>query len=197
MTDTKQLYGVYFAEDKEDPFDVIMRILAKNNLKETFNDAADKRAKGKISGIDFLYAAAKNLVLENLTEKDFVLSVQKQLGVSPEVAENLNKDVKLMLLPLAVKEKIGKSQEGEKPEEPPSTFPKIKAPIEVEKIMEERRESLLKEKVIGPTESEVEEPVPAPAKKYSSAKKNATPKEVEKPIVKKSDKPDPYKESIE
>lgn len=189
MIETKKIYGIYFAEDKEDPFDVIMRILEKNSLKENFEDMIKKSRGGGVSTIIFLYSSAKSIALGDLNEKDFILLAQKQLGISQATAESLNRDVKLSLLPLTVKVKLG--EQKTQPTES-DVLPKIKAPMEVEKILAEQQKKSLKEKIIE--SPKIDEAVsPAPRKKSPLPQK----KVIEKPVTKQPRKSDTYREPIE
>jgi len=192
MIDTKKSHGVYFAENKEDPFDVIIKILERNNLKENFDDAVNKRKEGKISGIDFLYAAAKTIAIGELNERDFILSAQKQLGVSPETAQNLNRDVKSMLLPLAVKERIGQPAPVEK-EKPITAQPT--------RLIDELKENS-KENIVSPEEPAIASPKNPikknnkPVKEISEETSKLPKKSIAQPPRQKSSGPDSYREPV-
>ena len=201
MDNLNKNYKIYFTSGLENPTDEIMKILKKNGLEETFDDLIKKRKENKTAGIDFLYSSTKRLALAELDEKSFILSAQKELGANQGVAENLYKDVKTLILPYTIKEEIGQSREKE-PNENSILMPKIKAPIEVEKILEERRENVLKGKATGPIKTEpieekIIEPAPTKTKKSVGQKKEiVSKKETENPIVKENKGPDTYREPI-
>lgn len=98
--ENNQYKKIYFSGDKS-PFDIVSEILGKNNLKETLGDAMNKIRQGKVSIIETLYKLSQDLAEGKIIEKDFILSIQKQLETSPAVAQNINKDIKEKLLPLA------------------------------------------------------------------------------------------------
>ena len=97
MTNNKKV----FISDEKSPFDIISEILDKNGLKENLDDAIDKIEKGETSMVEIVHKLSRELVEEKITEKDFILAVQKQLGTTIEVAQNISKDIKEKLLPLA------------------------------------------------------------------------------------------------
>ena len=201
MDNTKKIYGVYFTEKGDDPFDIIVKILEKNNLKEDFFEANTKRMQGKISNINFLYGVTKSIALGETYEKDFALVAKKNIGVDSTVAENLLKDIKTLLLPLIVKEKINTNH----PDEYITNLPKIKAPIGVEealqrqKIMPPEKMPTIEPEMPESTPSFESTPEPAPKKGPGRPKKSQLPEEPieEKPAPSKSHKgPDSYREPI-
>lgn len=93
-------------------FMTISEILEKNGLKESLDEAFDKTHAGKISMVDVLYRLSKDLAVEKITEKDFISEVQKRLGTTDIISQNINKDIKSNLLPFfTTEEEAGKKEQ--------------------------------------------------------------------------------------
>ncbi len=99
---------IYFSN--EDTFEMISEILSKNGIEETLDDAADKD-DSENSFIIIVLNLTEEFVKEKISEKDFILSLEKQLKVSAQVAENIAKDIKGRILPSVEKIKIEKPEE--------------------------------------------------------------------------------------
>jgi hypothetical protein len=97
---------IYFADDGI--FDKISKILSKNSIEESPIDAAFNEGK---SFILITLNLIKDLAREKVSEDDFVISLQKEIGVSKKMAENILKAVKENILPLAQKIKIKDDQD--------------------------------------------------------------------------------------
>ncbi|MCX6718286.1 MAG: hypothetical protein NTY81_01635 [Candidatus Staskawiczbacteria bacterium] len=117
---------IWFSGEKS-PYIIISEILEKNNLKETLNDMVDKIGQGQVSRIIILYKLSRDIAGEKIYEKDFILAIQDQLKTTTKIAQDINKDIKEKLLPLAQKINIVE----QKSEEKVITMP---APIQTEKI---------------------------------------------------------------
>lgn len=102
MADDNQNSKIYFSGEKN-PFDIIIEILEKNGIKETLKESMEKIRQGKISRTEALYKLADSLADQKITEKDFIAEIQKQLEITNEIAQNIYKDIKEKLLPLAQK----------------------------------------------------------------------------------------------
>ena len=103
---------IYFSDDKT--FDKISEILIKNGLEETLLDAGNKIAETGTSLMTIVFRLSKEFAKKKINEKDFILSLQKQLSVSSQTAENIIKEVKEKILPSAEKITIGVKTQEEK-----------------------------------------------------------------------------------
>lgn len=102
---------IYFSD--EDIFAKISEILAKNGIQEDLIDAFLK--KENESFVSIIINLTKYLIKNEISEKDFLLSLQQQLGVSVQIAENISKDIKEKIVPLAEKITVGDQLSEEKP----------------------------------------------------------------------------------
>ncbi len=123
-------------EGKKDPNDIIMEILESNDLKETLDDYLDKIDKEKEPWLDILYKSAKNLASGNITDKDFILLIQKQMNISDKTAENILKEIKQKLLPMA--RTLDKDEIEEESAEA-TLVQQINRPIPVAKILSQTK----------------------------------------------------------
>ena len=92
---------IYFSD--EDIFDKISDILSKNGIEETPLDAALKKEKSFLS---ITLNLSKDILKGKISEKDFFSLLQAQLKTSKKAADNILKEVKIKILPLAEKVKI-------------------------------------------------------------------------------------------
>ena len=113
MINNNQNQKIYFPN----PNEIIMTILEKNNLKETIEEAIEKIEQKKDCRINIIYNISRDFAEGKILEKDFATHIQKQIESSAQTAENLAKDIKEKLLPLAIKVNIGETEkiETEKP----------------------------------------------------------------------------------
>lgn len=103
---------VYFTQD--DIFEEISKVLLKNGLQETVDDfiIQDEEEKSLIvTTLDL----TENLALKRISEKDFILELEKQLNTTPQVAAQLAKDIKEKILPGAEKITAGEQPPEERP----------------------------------------------------------------------------------
>ena len=98
---------IYFSN--EDTFEIISEILGKNGIEETLDDASEKD-DSENSFIITVLNLTEDFAKEKISEKDFVLSLEKQLKVSVQVAENIAKDIKGRILPGVEKIKVEKTE---------------------------------------------------------------------------------------
>jgi len=129
MDNEKNNIEIYFAV--EYVFSLLSKILNKNGFKVSLSNEVNKIENNESSFIDIIFKLSKNLAKEKISEKDFILSVQKQMGASEEKAKNVLRDIKEKILPFAEKVKIGENL-GEKNND----FTEIKPPIGIPKIGE-------------------------------------------------------------
>jgi len=109
MANNNQNQKIYFPEANE----TIMKILEKNNLKETLEEAIKKIEQKKDCRINIIYNISRDFAEGNILEKDFIAQVQKQMETSAQIAENLVKDIKEKLLPLGIKVDIEEPKKTE------------------------------------------------------------------------------------
>jgi len=162
--------------------EILTDIIQRHNLRENVvivDHLAGDFARGKIS------------------EKGISDYLQKELKLDSQTAEQITKEVITNLVPTLKKiseEELAKLSEEEKDAlmygpvkktEEPAAMPKMKAPIEVEKILAEKQAPPFKEKK--------EE---APIKK-APAKGPDAPRKTERPAPRQPRKPDSYREPIE
>lgn len=88
------------SEDK-DLNKIIFEILKNNAIKETPDDYIEKASSGKDTLADIIYDLAEDLANGSINEENFILLTQKQLQVPRQNAENILKEIKGRLLPLA------------------------------------------------------------------------------------------------
>jgi flavorubredoxin len=115
MTQNNNPREIYF--NTEDIFSKISEILEKNGLQETPLDAA---LKEKESFTETILHLTRAFIVANISEKDLLTSVQKQLGITAATAQNIVKDLKEKIVPLA--EKIGTEEKGIKEIEKEATI---------------------------------------------------------------------------
>ena len=196
--DTQQNIRIIFNEKSDE---VLSGIMKKYQLEEPLDKMSQNILAGKLNNIVILNRLTKSFARGELNEKSLSDSLQKEIGATTQIASEISKEIVNNLVPTLQKiseEEIEKQNKENVPAEQPKTtvdqtlMPKIKAPIEVEKIMEEinAKQSTQEEKIITPVEKEIEKPMPTKTRKAVMPKK-------EIPVVKKSSKPDPYKEAIE
>lgn len=158
------------------PVVVVSGILKKYNLEESSEEAYKKIKEGKKPRTNIIIQAASDLVLNKISEKDFISTLEKQLEITKQTAEKIINDVKEKLLSTA--KKIT-AKEFEISEEKSIVATLIKPPIGLKKTEEEALEPVLK--------------TPSRAKKPLVSEISEKTKEAKKP----SKKPDVYRESIE
>jgi hypothetical protein len=99
---------IYFSD--ENIFSKISEILEKNGIEENVVEAMFKEQ----SFISIVLHLVKDFAKEKISEKDFVLSLQKNLNISSQISENIIKEIKEKILPSAEKITIGTQAETEK-----------------------------------------------------------------------------------
>lgn len=103
----------------EDIFDILSEILDKNGIKETIDDIWEEDTKE--SKIIITLDAIEDLISQRISEKDFNVLLQNKLAVSEKASENILKDAKKKIFPLAEKisnQTAGKRQMDIKPINP-------------------------------------------------------------------------------
>jgi HD superfamily phosphohydrolase len=113
MMPNNQQGKIYFNPD--DIFSKISNILEKNGLHETPIVAALKESK---SSTEIILQLTNNFISAKISEKDFSAFLQKQLDIDKETAQNILKDLKEKIIPLAEKvvpeeKKIGTTETEE------------------------------------------------------------------------------------
>ena len=164
--------------------EILTDIIQRHNLREN------------VVIVDHL---ASDFVREKISAKEISDYLQKELKLAPPTAEQITKEIITNLVPSLKKiseEELAKLSEEEKDAlmygpakktEEPAAAPKMRAPIEVEKILAERQGQTLKEKI---KETPIKKgPVKGPAMPEE--------KEQRKPIARQPRKPDSYREPIE
>jgi len=81
--------------------DVISEILINNNLESSSSDILNKLRREKISKFIIIRDAALSFAGKKITEKDLLLSLQKQLDISEDSAKKIVNDIKQKLMPFA------------------------------------------------------------------------------------------------
>lgn len=138
MTNNNNNQRVVYLE-KSDSLKIIFEILKNNGAEETVEEIYKKFQEKKEPKVTIVDRLMKDFVLEKNSFGQFILSLQKELGVTKETAEKISNDIKLKLVPLTQKiEEIEDKPEEE--EETPQKLAgseivqKIKPPIEISKI---------------------------------------------------------------
>jgi hypothetical protein len=114
---------IYFSVDYV--FSIISDILQKNGLQSSLDDDIDNIENGKKSAVDTVFLLSKDFAKKNVSEENFVNSLQKGLNIPRKAAENIVKDVKKEILPYAEKITI-------QTEENPLSFVEKRPSISVE-----------------------------------------------------------------
>ncbi len=175
----------------KDPNDIIEKILKNNSLEETIDDYFDKKDQKKEPWTDTLYRSSKNLASNNLTEENFILTIQKQLNISEQIAKNILKEIKEKLLPLArtlSKDEIEQEANFEMPIKP------IERPIGVTETLSQTKKIITKKNT--PTNS-------APPMRETPSENKKQIKKIEIPVIQKKfvqqprRQSDTYREPIE
>lgn len=186
-------------------------IMKNFNLEGTLEESVKRMQGGKLSKAVVIDHLAKDFARGAMAEKDLINSLQKDLGVSSQTAQQISKEVIIKIVPFLEKvpeEKLNdpvfvgelaKKIFGETAQKNPSTdsiddtkgiekestgfFPKIKSPIGVAEIIE--KNTLV-----------VEIPVGKPRKRIN---KPAAPEKIKDPApqIKQTSGPDSYREPIE
>ena len=176
---------IYFAENTAE---IISSILQKYNMDETGEELEKKLHSEKPSPLNG--AIVLNITImavrKKISEKDFAPTLQKELGTTPKIAEDLANDIKTRLIPIATDKKpVPKSDED-------LLLEKIKPPIGLPKIGEEIKN------VITPQKPTVDSKKDFTAKK-EKVKETIMPENNKKfpPKPKQPRGPDNYRELIE
>jgi len=90
-----------------DILDIISNILEKNGVKETSIDYLFSN-KGEISFIDKILTLSEDLLLEQITNEEFINSIKNDLNLSEQKSKNILTEVKEKVLPLGkiIEEKV-------------------------------------------------------------------------------------------
>ena len=99
---------IYFSDNNI--FSKLSEILEKNSLKESPEEAA---LKDEESFAHIILRLSKDYLMGAIIEKDLILSLQKQLKISEQVAKNLVEDIKEKIIPLAEKIEIKEQSKKE------------------------------------------------------------------------------------
>lgn len=110
---------------------VVFEILQKYNLKESDDQVLEKLEKGQPLQPEIILLAVENIVLEKMTEMGLLSFLQQSLPASPQISQNIAKDIKEKLLPMARKATPAEIAllESEKTEET-AAIPKTSVPYE-------------------------------------------------------------------
>lgn len=90
---------IYFDEEKS-LSKMLSDIMVKNNLGETFSEASQKLISGKTSKLEILYKLTTDMGRHNISQTDFINSLQTQLSLTKDVAQKVSQDISLSILPL-------------------------------------------------------------------------------------------------
>ncbi|MBI2053968.1 MAG: hypothetical protein HYT36_01350 [Candidatus Staskawiczbacteria bacterium] len=149
MTEQKNNMRVIFTDKANLVFDDIIKNF---NLEESIKSFTKKIEEGKLSKIVIVDHLAKDFAREIISEKDLTNSLQKDLEISPQIAEQVSKEIINKIVPLLEKfpeerfvnpmfreeisKKIFENQEKKQAEiEKSDVLLKIKPPISVAKIL--------------------------------------------------------------
>lgn len=166
---------------------VLEDIIKKYNLGENDDEIIKRLSEHKPSSIVIIDEITKNFVQQNLSEKDLITALQKDLGVSQQTAKKMSEDIKNNLVPLL--EKVPEI-EFEKPTIGMKTMPAI--PIREDLTISEANLPPYQKK---PLEIPSEEII---RKNIENFKNTEQVPETEKPVVKKpfeKEKPKPSQKS--
>lgn len=94
----------------ENTFGLISELLENSGIKEGLEESLFK----KKSFIDIIYKLSEDFALEKISQKDFISSLQKELGTSAKISENIVIDVQKKILPLAEKVEINHQSQKQK-----------------------------------------------------------------------------------
>lgn len=111
---------IYFLD--EDVFSKISEILEKNGIEENLMDAF---LKEDTSFLDIVLDLTESFAKEEITEKDMVLSLESQLKISQQAAQNIFNDIKSKILP------VTKKMTGEVQAQPATPLPPLKMAKEI------------------------------------------------------------------
>ena len=81
----------------------VSSILKKYKLEESREVIREKIKSGKKLKTTTIIQGSRNLILKEISEDDFLLSLEKELETTKETAEKILEDIKNELLPLARK----------------------------------------------------------------------------------------------
>ena len=138
---------VYFETDNI--FSKISEILEKNGIDISLEEALfnDEKSFEK-SFIEIVFKLTISLAEGKISEENFITSIQKELGASDAIAQNINKEIKEKLLRYARYENIGENIKGKENIEIPVTPSKPvankqnKEQIQTEPIIKEKIEPI-------------------------------------------------------
>lgn len=173
--------------------EVLEDLLNKYRLSQTSEEINKKISEGKEYNLPIVKKIAISLAKKEIDSNSAQSLLQDRLATTKEIAEGLLNDIYTKLIPFSKTfyyDSDGNPIQNSESRE--TDLPKIKAPIEVEKIMEEREKSLLKEKVV--VDNQFNHPVPTKTKKSVTIKKPAPTETV---IKQNHTGPDSYREPIE
>ncbi len=182
-------------EGDKDPNDVIIEILKNNGFNETLDEYIEKTDKNIEPWFDILYRAGKKLFTEDITDDEFLITVQQKLNTSEEISKRILDEIKKNLFPLA---RILTKEELEQESSDigtPDVLPKIKPPIGVAEILEKPRTGMPEKKVIEPPQDE-KVVAPAPKRKSRLPRKPVVEESVPEQPKRQKSGPDKYREPI-
>ena len=171
-------------------------IIKEFNLQETPEISAKKNAENKYSNNVVIKKLAKKFSVGGMTEKDLTSSLQKDLGVSQQTAEQISKKVITGIIPYL-----------EKVEEE-----KLKNPVFVDELDRRVFGTLIetKKETVSPENTDISPKIEpskdanivtnvAPTKKLEKAKKPTIQENIEKAVTQTKQKKssDSYREPIE
>lgn len=196
--DTQQNIIIAFT-DKSDQ--ILSEIMTKYNLEEPLDKMTQNILNDKLNNIVILDKLIKSFAKGEISEKALSDSIQKETGVVAQTADNITKEIVSTLVPTlkilseADVEKLNKEYTAEAKQiensSNESLLPKIKAPIGIEEIL--AKPQTQKTQISSAIN---EEPLTKIEKAKEKLKKGKVGQESEKPTIKKSLKPDTYREPI-
>jgi len=166
---------------------IIREILKNNGLEETSIDYFKKARSGEEPWFKSLYILSKDLAAGNITEKNFVSSLQSQIQISQQVAKNILKEIKEKLLPLV---RTLDKDELEKESMDNTSMRQLVQPINVFNTTEKKIQTI---------ENKTTDITIAPPQKQPRIKKPIISGEIKKsaPQLRQSKEPDKYREPVE
>jgi hypothetical protein len=186
---------IYFSKDTSE---IISSILNKYSLEETDEELAKKMLSEDENQEPFIIRGgvvlqtAISLFKKELTEKDAISLLQKQLKTSQPIAEGLVNEIKTNLLSTASTEKPAAINSAPTPEAVNKPAPEMKPLPNIAELAKPTEEIMP-----APSEKPKNKPV-LPIKKQEGIKKATMPQEIKKPAPqpRQSKGPDSYREPI-
>lgn len=149
----------------------LLDILKKYSLEENEDDIIEKLSEEKTSYEIIIDKLAKEFTKKEISEKDFFLSLQKNLNVSEEVAKKIAEDIKNNFIPLL--EKIPETQfevSSSEKELTPENLSEKNRIVMIEPSLQEQEEEPKKEEPIQSSWKKTQQLAEQPSEKSKEEK---------------------------